>query len=163
MIIVKTKNGDIFLNESDYSKIEHKTNEHQLIISEYVAGEHQQIDDVETVRFISHAQTADITSTGSEVAKLTKQVELLEKRCTRAFSVSGSFRYLYMQAQNELEIMLDLEKDEDLAIKLEGTFKKIHKILEKADKKIEEGIRPIYKEIDDIDKQLKDVTENRSV
>ena len=161
MIIVKSNDGDVFLDEKVCFYVEHIKKEKKVVGKRL--GVDFDISGVESVRYVSDAEAIDYTDKGSEVEKLQKQVELLEKRCTWAFSVSGSFRYLYMQARNELEIMLDLGKDKDLAIKLEGTFKRIDNVLDEADKELEEEIKPIYKEIADIDKQLKDVTENRSV
>jgi hypothetical protein len=71
MIIVKTNNGDHFINEKSVTEVSH--DREKEMVSYYGAnGVFNNIRDVEGVTFISDKQPACISDEGSEVARLLK-------------------------------------------------------------------------------------------
>jgi hypothetical protein len=71
MIIVKTKNGDRFINDKAVTMVEHER-EKSVVNAYGDNGVFFHIEDVEGVTFISEKQPACISDEGSEVARLLK-------------------------------------------------------------------------------------------
>lgn len=78
MIIVKTTNGDRFINEAETLQMNHIKDKAQVEVWPSRWGNQQQqpqyylIENVEGVTFISNTQPACISDEGSEVARLLK-------------------------------------------------------------------------------------------
>lgn len=81
MIIVKTSNGDVFLNEKEYKTIPHNKEMRTVILVKDI-GQMQTktdvIENVEAIRYISDAQPLDYTDRGSLLTMYRELVELQE-------------------------------------------------------------------------------------
>ena len=155
MIIVKTKGGDIFLDDKVYFYIEHLKS--KRMISGKRNGADLTINDVESVRYINDAQATDYKDEGSEIEKLKYQVFVSSEIVRRYLSVSGSFRSLLLDASNILEA---LSETEDPSYGWQDYVKELKKYIEKY---YETLVKPAYAEIDKFEKILKDVTTDGSV
>lgn len=158
MIIVKTSNGDIFLNEKDYQHIEHLKKTRRVLAEN--TNEKYTIVSVESVRYINDAQATDYKDEGSEVSKLKEQVHLTSKIADSYLSISGTFRSLLMDSTDIIEA---LSETEDPSNGWHNYLKELKKYVEKYYKTLENKIKSDYKEISKLDKALKDVTKDGSV
>lgn len=158
MIIVKTKGGDIFVDEKVYFYIEHLKS--KRMISGKRNGADLTINDVESVRYINDAQATDYTDEGSELEKLKYQVFVSNEIKKRYLSVSGSFRSLLLAAYDILEA---LSETEDPSYGWQDYVKELKKYLEKYYETLENKVKPAYAEIEKFEKILKDVTTDGSV
>lgn len=158
MIIVKTKGGDIFLDDKVYFYIEHLKS--KRMISGKRNGADLTINDVESVRYINDAQATDYKDEGSEIEKLKYQVFVSSEIVRRYLSVSGSFRSLLLDASNIIEALSEIE---DPSYGWQDYVKELKKYIEKYYETLENKVKPAYKEIDKFDKILKDVAKDGSV
>ena len=158
MIIVKTKGGDIFLDDKVYFYIEHL--KQKRMISGKRNGADLTINDVESVRYINDAQATDYKDEGSEIEKLKYQVFVSSEIVRRYLTVSGSFRSLLLDASNILEA---LSETADPSNGWQDYVKEVKKYIEKYYETLENKVKPAYAEIDKFNKILKDVTTDGSV
>lgn len=159
MIIVKTKQGDIFLDDKVYFYVEHlhskrtigaKHNGGDLIISE-----------VESVRYISDAEAIDYTDKGSEVENLQKQVELLTEISGIKGTIIQEFRYLYASAYGFIESIAGTkEPPTDSWNSFVAAAKKFE---DNAGSISDLKIGSLTTKMNSLYKALEDVTKNRSV
>ena len=158
MIIVKTKGGDIFLDDKVYFYIEHLKS--KRMISGKRNGADLTINDVESVRYINDTQATDYKDEGSEIEKLKYQVFVSSEIVRRYLSVSGSFRSLLLDASNILEALSEIE---DPSYGWQDYVKELKKYIEKYYETLENKVKPAYVEIDKFEKILKDVAKDGSV
>lgn len=158
MIIVKTKGGDIFLDEKTYFNVEHIKKDSKVVC--YDDKHSTEIKDVESVRYISDGQAIDYTDNGSEIEKLKYQVFVSSEITKRYLSVSGSFRSLLLDASNILEA---LSETADPSNGWQDYVKEVKKYIEKYYETLGNKVKPAYAEIDKFEKMLKDVTTDGSV
>ena len=101
MIIVKTKNGDRFINDKAVIMVEH--DREKAVVDAYLdKGEVLQVNDVEGVIYTNDAQPTSWTDKGSEIQRLTK---LLDEQ----MELGKKMRDEYMkieQERNELKARL---------------------------------------------------------
>jgi hypothetical protein len=80
MIIIKTKNGDHFINEKNITEVVH--NKEKETASYYGSnGAFNNIEDVECVTFVSDTQALMYEDKGSRIKELEKVLHEAWKRC----------------------------------------------------------------------------------
>ena len=82
MIIIKTKNGDHFINEKNITEVVH--NKEKATASYYGSnGAFNNIKDVECVTFVSDAQSVMYEDKGSRVEELEQVLHKAWKECDK--------------------------------------------------------------------------------
>lgn len=159
MIIVKTKNGDIFLDDKEYFYLEHIKSERRI------KGKRKNAEldlcNVESVRYVSDAEAIDYTDKGSEVEKLQKQVGLLTMISDTESDLSTEFRYLYIRAYEF--VVAIAEAKEAPTDGWERFVEDAKKVVDDVGKISELKIGPFSERLDILYKELKDVTKDGSV
>lgn len=77
MIIVKTTNGDVFINEKETKILEHLKDKKKVKLTSYDST--YSIKDVELVRYVSEMQPMEWVDEGSEVKELKSTIESKDK------------------------------------------------------------------------------------
>lgn len=82
MIIIKTKAGDIFVNDKEIISVQHNREAHTAYVSKPTSGtlwQHQPpIEQVESVNYINDQTGTEWKDSGSEILYLRKQIESLK-------------------------------------------------------------------------------------
>lgn len=108
MIIVKTKNGDRFINDKAVIMVEHDR-EKAVVNAHGDKGLYYHIEDVEGVIYTNDAQPTSWKDEGSEIQRLTK---LLSEQ--RALGEKMRGEYMKMeQERDELRAKADRKEKED--------------------------------------------------
>ena len=89
MIIVKTKNGDSFINDKKMEVITHDKGTRHVY---FYNGQHSEsIDKVESVNYFSDAQPTSYCDRGSEVEELLLKLEILDARKDYWHNLAGAY------------------------------------------------------------------------
>lgn len=100
MIIVKTKNGDHFINDKAVIRVEH--DRVNAVVNVY-GDEYHFIEDVEGIIYTSDAQPTEWKDEGSEVQRLKAIIEKKEKECHQMLERSLFAREWFFIYQNAFE------------------------------------------------------------
>ena len=94
MIIVKTKNGDHFINDKAVIKVEH--NKERATVTCYGdKGIYSYMENVEQVVYTSDAQQVEWKDEGSEIQRLEAELEKEQKKFSHLLEHFGYIRELY--------------------------------------------------------------------
>ena len=136
MIIVKTKNGDHFINDKAVIKVEH--NKERAIVTCYAdKGIYSYMENVEQVVYINDAQPTEWKDEGSEIERMKAELEKKKKELSQFCEHFGFVREWYMIYKQAIDRINDMCND-----------------LERNDKNIIVNPKAI------VDKAIKDVTES---
>jgi len=75
MIIVKTKNGDVFVNEKETQVVQHDRGNKWVVIRSHKEGPNCVVRDVEGVIFTNEAQPTQWIDEGSQIEKMREQLK----------------------------------------------------------------------------------------
>lgn len=136
MIIVKTKNGDRFINEKDFAKIEH----HKNVAEVFCFDKEDNLcryEGVECVVYVSDAQPVSWTDEGSEIQRLKSEYEKLKKDYDHMMEHSRFIRewfFIYDEAFCRIQgAMAQAEREN------KGIFVSPVAIIKEAEKKYQES------------------------
>ena len=161
MIIVKTKGGDIFLDDKVYFYIEHVKSER--MINGKRNGADLTLYNVESVRYINDAQATDYKDEGSELENMTTKADLLEAKARRYLEVSGYFRRLLFNGTDLLRLISEKQPQEDFVEEMKWIARDVKKYLAEYEKVLSGSVISIFEQISDLDKGLRNVTKDGSV
>ena len=161
MIIVKTKGGDIFLDDKVYFYIEHVKSER--MINGKRNGADLTLYNVESVRYINDAQATDYKDEGSELENMTTKADLLEAKARRYLEVSGYFRRLLFNGTDLLRLISEKQPQEDFVEEMKWIARDVKKYLAEYENVLSGSVKSIFEQISDLDKGLRNVTKDGSV
>ena len=75
MIIVKTKNGDVFVNEKETQIVQHDRENERVIIRSHKEGPNCVIQNVEGIIYTNEAQPTQWMDEGSQIEKMREQLK----------------------------------------------------------------------------------------
>jgi hypothetical protein len=136
MIIVKTKNGDRFINDKAVTMIEHKRE--KAVVNAYGDnGMFFHIEDVEGIIYANDAQPTSWNDEGSEIKRLKAIIEKKDKENAQMLEFSGYTRewlFIYQYAVNEIK-----DKTRQAERENKGIYVNPVSIIEQAEKRYEES------------------------
>lgn len=103
MIIVKTRNGDMFVNDKETCLVNHDKKNETVLINGEKFGMQCAIEKVEQVVYVSDAQPIEWKDTGSEIERLNKNLEAFKLDSTRSYMMSKAMRTCYLELRTTLE------------------------------------------------------------
>ena len=99
MIIVKTKNGDQFINDKAVTMVEHDREE--AVVNAYgEKGAYYHIEDVEGIIYTNDAQPTSWKDEGSEIQRLKATIEKKDKENEQMYEHSRFMREWFFIYQN---------------------------------------------------------------
>ena len=122
-----------------------------------------EIENVESVRYISDAQATDYKDEGSELENMTTKADLLEAKVRQYINVSGYFRSMFFRSQDLLRQILEKQPQEDFVEEMKWIVRGVNENLADSEKLLEGEMKTCFKVINDIDEALKNVAKNGSV
>ena len=136
MIIVKTKNGDHFINEKSVIEVQH--DREKAVVNCYGAnGYFSHHEDVEGVIYTNDAQPTSWKDEGSEIQRLKGELEKKEKELSQMCEHFGYIRELFFIYQNAFDEIKDKTRQAERENK--GIYVSPVAIIEQAEKKYEES------------------------
>ena len=136
MIIVKTKNGDHFINEKSVIEVQH--DREKAVVNCYGAnGYFSHHEDVEGVIYTNDAQPTSWTDEGSEIQRLKAVIEKKEKELSQMCEHFGYIREWFFIYQNAFDEIKD--KTRQVEMENKGIYVSPVAIIEQAEKKYEES------------------------
>lgn len=115
MIIVKTSNGDVFVNEKGTIVVEHDHKEKKVhIIQMPPDNTYREIENVEAVIYTNDANPTQWRDEGSELANMRKIVEKFQVRLDEERTLKNSYNrsfYQYSRVIDLVRYQLDLKED----------------------------------------------------
>ena len=136
MIIVKTKNGDRFINDKAVRMVEHDR-EKAEVNAFGDEGWYSHIEDVESVLYTSDAQPTSWNDEGSEIQRLKATIEKKEKEMSQTYEHFAYIRdwfFIYQNAFSDIKSAVFRSKN---GSKCEDSV--INAIIDEAEKKYEES------------------------
>ena len=136
MIIVKTKNGDHFINEKSVIEVQH--DREKAVVNCYGAnGYFSHHEDVEGVIYTNEAQPTSWKDEGSEIQRLKAVIEKKEKELSQMCEHFGYIREWFFIYQNAFDEIKDKTRQAERENK--GIYVSPVAIIEQAEKKYEES------------------------
>jgi hypothetical protein len=136
MIIVKTKNGDRFINDKAVTMVEHKRE--KAVVNAYGDnGMFFHIEDVEGVAYTNDAQPMSWNDEGSEIQRLKAIIEKKEKEQSQMWEHFGYIREWFLIYQNAFDEIKDKTRQAERENK--GIYVNPVAIIEQAEKRYEES------------------------
>ena len=136
MIIVKTKNGDRFINDKAVTMVEH--DKEKAVVNAYGDnGVFFYIEDVEAVIYTNDAQPTEWKDEGSEIQRLKATIEKKDKEFDQMLEHSRFMRewfFIYQNAFNEIK-----DKTRQAERKNKGIYVNPVAIIEQTEKKYQES------------------------
>jgi hypothetical protein len=136
MIIVKTKNGDRFINDKAVMTVEHERD--KAVVNVYAdEGWYSHIEDVESVLYTNDAQPTSWNDEGSEIQRLKAVIEKKEKEMSQTYEHFAYIRdwfFIYQNAFVDIKNAVFRSKN---GSKCEDSV--INAIIDEAEKKYEES------------------------
>ena len=136
MIIVKTKNGDHFINDKAVTTVEH--NKERATVGCYAdKGIYSFMENVEQVVYTSDAQPVEWKDEGSEIQRLKAIIEEKEKELSQTYEHFAYIRdwfFIYQNALYDIKSAIFRSKN---GSKCEDSV--INAIIDEAEKKYEES------------------------
>jgi hypothetical protein len=136
MIIVKTKNGDRFINDKAVRMVEHDR-EKAEVNAFGDEGWYSHIEDVESVLYTNDAQPTSWNDEGSEIQRLKAVIEKKEKEMSQTYEHFAYIRdwfFIYQNAFVDIKSAVFRSKN---GSKCEDSV--INAIIDEAEKKYEES------------------------
>ena len=139
MIIVKTKNGDCFINEKAVTMVDH--DREYAAVTVYRDGDKDGasyvIEDVESIIYTNDAQPTEWKDEGSEIQRLKAELEKEEKKYSQLCEHSSYVREWFMIYEDAIISIKDQQKQAELENK--GIYASPLSIIEAAEKKHKES------------------------
>ena len=136
MIIVKTKNGDRFINDKAVTMVEH--NREKAVVNAYGdEGVFFHIEDVEGILYTNDTQPTSWKDEGSEIQRLKAVIEKKEKELSQMCEHFGYIREWFFIYQNAFDEIKDKTRQAERENK--GIYVSPVAIIEQAEKKYEES------------------------
>lgn len=136
MIIIKTNNGDVFVNEKTTHIAEHNREDKTVVIRNPQYKLNSTINDVEGVIYTNDAQPTSWKDEGSEIQRLKAAIEEQDKEYRRLAEHSRFMREWFMIYQDAFDDIKAIEAEQK-----ENKF--IHassvEIIDRAEKKYQES------------------------
>ena len=136
MIIVKTKNGDRFINDKAVRMVEHDR-EKAEVNAFGDEGWYSHIEDVESVLYTSDTQPTSWKDECSEIQRLKATIEKKEKEMSQTYEHFAYIREWFFIYQNAFDIIKDAVFRSKNGSKCEDSV--INAIIDEAEKKFEES------------------------
>ena len=136
MIIVKTKNGDRFINDKAVRMVEHDR-EKAEVNAFGDEGWYSHIEDVESVLYTNDAQPTSWKDEGSEIQRLNAVIEKKEKELSQTYEHFAYIRdwfFIYQNAFVDIKNAVFRSKN---GSKCEDSV--VNAIIDEAEKKFEES------------------------
>ena len=136
MIIVKTKNGDRFINDKAVTMVEH--NREKAVVNAYGdKGVFFYIEDVECILYTNDTQPTSWKDEGSEIQRMKAVIEKREKELSQMCEHFGYIREWFFIYQNAFDEIKDKTRQAERENK--GIYVSPVAIIEQAEKKYEES------------------------
>ena len=136
MIIVKTKNGDRFINDKAVTMVEH--NREKAVVNAYGdKGVFFHIEDVEGILYTNDTQPTSWKDEGSEIQRMKAVIEKREKELSQMCEHFGYIREWFFIYQNAFDEIKDKTRQAERENK--GIYVSPVAIIEQAEKKYEES------------------------
>lgn len=136
MIIVKTKNGDRFINDKAVTMVEH--NREKAVVNAYGdKGVFFYIEDVEGILYTNDTQPTSWKDEGSEIQRMKAVIEKKEKELSQMYEHFGYIREWFFIYQNAFDEIKDKTRQAESENK--GIYVSPVAIIEQAEKKYEES------------------------
>lgn len=136
MIIVKTKNGDRFINEKAVTMVDHDR-ENAKVNGYGEKGHLFEINDVESIIYTNDAQPTEWKEEGSEIQRLKAIIEKKEKEFSQLSEHFGYVREWFMIYEDAIISIKDQQKQAERENK--GIYVSPLAIIEAAEKKRKES------------------------
>ena len=136
MIIVKTKNGDRFINDKAVTMVEHDR-EKAVVTAYRDDGAYYNIKDVEGIIYTNDAQPTEWKDEGSEIQRLKVELENEKKRYSQLCEHSSYVREWFMIYEDAIISIKDQQKQAERENK--GIYVSPLAIIEAAEKKRKES------------------------
>jgi len=136
MIIVKTKNGDRFINEKAVTKVDHNKKDATVYVYDD-RGYMFNIKDVEEVIYNNDAQPISWKDEGSEIQRLKATIEKKDNEHAQMCELFGYTREWFFIYQNAVDEIKDKAMQAERENK--GIYVNPAVIIEQAEKKYEES------------------------
>ena len=136
MIIVKTKNGDRFINDKAVRMVEHDR-EKAEVNAFGDEGWYSHIEDVESVLYTSDTQPTSWKDECSEIQRLKATIEKKEKEMSQTYEHFAYIRDWFFIYQNAFDVIKDAVFRSKNGSKCEDSV--INAIINEAEKKYEES------------------------
>ena len=136
MIIVKTKNGDRFINDKAVTMVEHDR-EKAVVNASGANGVYFHIEDVEGIIYTNDAQPTSWKDEGSEIQRLKATIEKKDKEFDQMLEHSRFMREWFFIYQNAFDEIKDKTRQAERENK--GIYVSPVAIIEQAEKKYEES------------------------
>ena len=136
MIIVKTKNGDRFINDKAVTMVAHDR-EKAVVNAHGENGAYYHIEDVEGIIYTNEAQPTSWKDEGSEIQRLKATIEKKDKEFEQMLEHSRFMRewfFIYQNAFNEIK-----DKTRQAERENKGIYVNPSAIIEQAEKKYQES------------------------
>ena len=136
MIIVKTKNGDRFINDKAVMTVEHERD--KAVVNVYAdEGWYSHIEDVEGLLYTNDTQPTSWKDEGSEIQRLKAVIEKKEKEQSQMYEHFAYIREWFFIYQNALYDIKSAVFRSKNGSKCEDSV--INAIIDEAEKKYEES------------------------
>ena len=127
MIIIKTKNGDVFLNEKEVIYVEHEKKNKRV----YISAQNRNIgniENVESVTFISDTEPIKYKDEGSEVVNLKAQAKEREENINKVWNLMFDIKDKLLSNYSNLDAIIKSNPDIslDIKVKLKDEIEKLH-------------------------------------
>ena len=136
MIIVKTKNGDRFINDKAVTMVAHDR-EKAVVNAHGENGAYYHIEDVEGILYTNDTQPTSWKDEGSEIQRLKAVIEKKEKELSQMCEHFGYIREWFFIYQNAFDEIKDKTRQAERENK--GIYVSPVAIIEQAEKKYEES------------------------
>ena len=140
MIIVKTKNGDRFINDKAVTMVEH--DREKAVVNAYGDGDNGvffHIEDVEGIIYTNDAQPTSWKDEGSEVQRLKAVIEEKEKELSKDYDHFGYIREWFFIYQNAFDDIKNADLRSKNGSKCEDSV--IDALIEQAETKYQESLK----------------------
>ena len=149
MIIVKTKNGSVLINERETHVVQHMKDKKMVIVRSDKDKMNASIHEVEGISYTNDAHDTKWQEEGSMVERLHKEMHILELDKKEWDIIASNFRWNALELRNKLEAAMDFLNEEQRQ-DAQKTLNDIDYRMDKAMQKLEE----VRAEREEIRKQL---------
>ena len=155
MIIIKTKTGEVLLNDKTTQQVEHNKEKGEVTVTfPYNKPRPKIISDVLSLNYTNDLEPIRYNSDGLDIEGLKKQVEIEQLKAREMSIIIGYVRFGYWDLRSFVEKLLD-KKALDTEEKLKAQC-----LLSTIDQRIEND-RPLLEEVRDKRRKLEEVNPDK--
>ena len=137
MIIVKTNNGSVLINDKETHLVEHLKDKSMVVVRSDQHKVNANIMDVESVTYVNDAHATEYKDEGSEIERLKAEIADKERELSQIYEHSGFMREWFFIYQNAFDrIKYEHEKAER---ENKGIYVNPCAIIDEAEKKYAES------------------------